>query len=241
MGGASPDTAYAESAYARLAARSWRTGAPICSCPIMPQTWTRRSLRRCSGGAFPSSPSRSSSRFRFLAGPCALAALWRSIAPHSSSAVESVREAAHVLQSGLGMLVFPEGTRSPDGRLLPFKKGPFHLAMEAGVPVVPITIVGSHEAWPKGRMSLHPGEVVVHFHAPIDPPSSRQGRPAGCGSRCHPQRTAGAIPRLRLRPNLPLADAHSSADLEGNFRGTLRAEIDTSPRTSFPSDLRTRC
>ncbi len=74
-----------------------------------------------------------------------------------------------MLQSGLGMLVFPEGTRSPIGKLLPFKKGPFHLAMEAGVPVVPITIAGSHEAWPKGEMSLHEGEVVVHFHPPIDP------------------------------------------------------------------------
>jgi 1-acyl-sn-glycerol-3-phosphate acyltransferase len=85
------------------------------------------------------------------------------------SAVESVANAAHVLQSGLGMLVFPEGTRSPSGRLLTFKKGPFQLAMEAGVPVVPITIVGSYEAWPKGSMALHAGEVVVHFHAPIDP------------------------------------------------------------------------
>jgi len=85
------------------------------------------------------------------------------------SAIEGVRAAVKVLQSGMGMLIFPEGTRSPDGKLLPFKKGPFHLAMEDGVPVVPITIVGSHEAWPKGKMSLHAGEVVVHFHAPVDP------------------------------------------------------------------------
>jgi 1-acyl-sn-glycerol-3-phosphate acyltransferase len=85
------------------------------------------------------------------------------------SAVGSVREAAAVLQSGLGMLAFPEGTRSGTGKLLPFKKGPFHVAMEAGVPVVPITITGSREAWPKGKMSLRKGEVVVTFHSPIDP------------------------------------------------------------------------
>jgi 1-acyl-sn-glycerol-3-phosphate acyltransferase len=85
------------------------------------------------------------------------------------AAMGSILAAVRVLHSGLGMLVFPEGTRSPDGKLLPFKKGPFHLAMAAGVPVVPITIVGSYEAWPKGRPSLHPGEIVVNFHPPIDP------------------------------------------------------------------------
>jgi 1-acyl-sn-glycerol-3-phosphate acyltransferase len=85
------------------------------------------------------------------------------------SAVQSVREAVRVLQSGLGMMIFPEGTRSPDGRLLPFKKGPFHLAMDAGVPVAPITISGTHEAWPKRSKRLRAGEVVVTFHQPLDP------------------------------------------------------------------------
>ena len=85
------------------------------------------------------------------------------------AAIESVRQAARTLQSGLGMMVFPEGTRSRDGRLLPFKKGPFHLAMEAGVPVVPITIVGTHDAWPKGGLVLRNGPIEIYFHAPIDP------------------------------------------------------------------------
>ncbi len=52
------------------------------------------------------------------------------------------------------MVIYPEGTRSPDGRLLPFKKGPFHLAMEAGVPVVPVTILGTAECWPKGSWAM---------------------------------------------------------------------------------------
>ena len=85
------------------------------------------------------------------------------------AAIDSIREAVSTLHSGLGLLVFPEGTRSRDGKLLPFKKGPFHLAMEAGVPIVPITIVGSHDAWPKGKLRLRSAELIVRFHAPIEP------------------------------------------------------------------------
>jgi 1-acyl-sn-glycerol-3-phosphate acyltransferase len=85
------------------------------------------------------------------------------------AAIDSVQDAVTVLRSGLGMMVFPEGTRSPDGRLLHFKKGPFHLAISAGVPVVPITVAGTYEAMPKGKMRMHAGEVVVTFHSPLDP------------------------------------------------------------------------
>ena len=85
------------------------------------------------------------------------------------AAIESVRAAAEVLRRGLNMVVFPEGTRSPDGRLLPFKKGPFHMAIEAGVPVVPVTILGTAECWPKGTWAMRPGKATVIFHPPIDP------------------------------------------------------------------------
>lgn len=85
------------------------------------------------------------------------------------SAVESVRQAVEVLKSGLSMMAYPEGTRSWDGKLLPFKKGPFHLAMDSGVPVVPVTIVGAHEVWPKGKFAVKPGLIRVIFHEPIDP------------------------------------------------------------------------
>jgi len=85
------------------------------------------------------------------------------------SAISSIQAATSVLHKGLHMVIYPEGTRSSDGRLLPFKKGPFHLAMDSGVPVVPVTILGSYESWPKGRMALHRGTVVVVFHPPIKP------------------------------------------------------------------------
>ncbi len=85
------------------------------------------------------------------------------------SAIESVKRAVDVLRSGLSMLVYPEGTRSRDGKLLPFKKGPFHMAMEAGVPVVPLTVVGAYEIWRKGEFAIHPGLATLVVHDPIDP------------------------------------------------------------------------
>jgi 1-acyl-sn-glycerol-3-phosphate acyltransferase len=85
------------------------------------------------------------------------------------AAIASVERAAEVMRRGLNMTIFPEGTRSYDGKLLPFKKGPFHLAMETGFPIVPMTIVNSHDVWPKGRFAIRPDTVTVVFHSPIDP------------------------------------------------------------------------
>jgi 1-acyl-sn-glycerol-3-phosphate acyltransferase len=62
-----------------------------------------------------------------------------------------------------------EGKRSFDGKLLPFKKGPFYLAVECGVPVIPMTIVGTHYAMPKTRFAIKPARVQVIFHDPIEP------------------------------------------------------------------------
>ena len=84
--------------------------------------------------------------------------------------IEAVRAAkAVVVEQGVNMTIYVEGKRSFDGKLLPFKKGPFYLAMECGVPVIPITILGTHCAMPKARFSIKPGRVKVIFHPPIDP------------------------------------------------------------------------
>jgi 1-acyl-sn-glycerol-3-phosphate acyltransferase len=83
--------------------------------------------------------------------------------------IAAVRDAVKVIQDGINMTIYVEGKRSFDGRLLPFKKGPFYLAEECQVPVVPITISGTEEVMPKARFSITPGTVTVRFHAPIDP------------------------------------------------------------------------
>ncbi len=87
------------------------------------------------------------------------------------AAIASVRDAAQVIRSGLDMTIFPEGTRSRDGRLLPFKKGPFYLAIESGCPVAPVTILGTYEILPKGRffMRHRAAHATLVFHDPIWP------------------------------------------------------------------------
>ena len=83
--------------------------------------------------------------------------------------IAAVREAAEVVRQGINMTIYVEGKRSFDGKLLPFKKGPFYLAVECGVPVVPVTIVGTHELMPKARFQISPGTVKIIFHDAISP------------------------------------------------------------------------
>lgn len=81
----------------------------------------------------------------------------------------SVRHALDVLRSGVSVVSFVEGTRSPDGRMLPFKKGPFYLAMEAGVPIVPVSIHGTEKMMRKGSLAIRRGDARIVFHEPIMP------------------------------------------------------------------------
>ena len=85
------------------------------------------------------------------------------------SAQESIAAARRVLAKGVHITTFVEGTRSKDGRLLPFKKGPFYLAMETGAPCIPVSIWGTETMMSKGSLRIRPGIAHITFHAPINP------------------------------------------------------------------------
>jgi 1-acyl-sn-glycerol-3-phosphate acyltransferase len=84
-----------------------------------------------------------------------------------ASARRSIDRAKDRIRQGHSVLLFPEGTRSRTGALLPFKKGGFHLALDAGVPIVPVAIRGSRETMPPGSLLLRPGTVHITIGAPI--------------------------------------------------------------------------
>jgi len=88
---------------------------------------------------------------------------------NKESAVESIALAKQVLDKGLHITTFVEGTRSKDGRLLPFKKGPFYLAAATGAPCIPVSIYGTETMMARGSFAIKPGTAHIVFHAPIDP------------------------------------------------------------------------
>lgn len=84
-------------------------------------------------------------------------------------AVRSLDEAGEQVRGGISIIVFPEGTRSDDCKVHPFKKGPFALAMKARVPVVPVAIEGSGKLMPKNSWQITPGPITVRVGKPITP------------------------------------------------------------------------
>jgi len=83
-------------------------------------------------------------------------------------AAASIDVAVKSMKEGVSFLIYPEGTRSPDGRLLPFRRGAFVLAIKAGVPVVPVACSGAHRVVAKNSYRIRPGEVLVRFCPAID-------------------------------------------------------------------------
>jgi len=84
------------------------------------------------------------------------------------SAIASLEKAIEAMRSGQSFLIYPEGTRSPDGRLQEFKKGAVVMAIKAGVPIVPIACSGAHRVMRKRSLEIHPGEILVEFLEPIE-------------------------------------------------------------------------
>jgi 1-acyl-sn-glycerol-3-phosphate acyltransferase len=82
--------------------------------------------------------------------------------------VEAMNEAAHKIREGMSVVIFPEGSRSQNGSLQPFKKGGFTLAIKSRVPIVPIAIDGSRTIMPKDRLKVSPGEIWIQLGSPID-------------------------------------------------------------------------
>ncbi len=87
---------------------------------------------------------------------------------HREKAIASLDAAARKIRAGTSVFLYPEGTRSDDGRVLPFKKGPFALALKSRVPVIPVTIEGSGTVMSKNSWDIKPGPVHVKIGKPID-------------------------------------------------------------------------
>jgi 1-acyl-sn-glycerol-3-phosphate acyltransferase len=76
-----------------------------------------------------------------------------------------------LVSEGLSLLIYAEGTRSPDGHVAHFKAGSFLLAIEAGLPIVPLAVIGTRRVMPKGRLRTEPANVRLVVHDPIQPPT----------------------------------------------------------------------
>jgi 1-acyl-sn-glycerol-3-phosphate acyltransferase len=88
---------------------------------------------------------------------------------NAASAKASVNTATQLLAKGLHITTFVEGARSRDGRMQPFKKGPFYLAMQSGTPCIPVSIYGTETMMAKGSFAIKPGTAHIIFHAPLYP------------------------------------------------------------------------
>ena len=88
---------------------------------------------------------------------------------NNAKAIASMAKLSDFVKSkNLSIWIWPEGTRSMDGKLIPFKKGFVHLALETGLPVVPVMLHGAHEVWPAKTMQFYPGNVEVEVLDPIE-------------------------------------------------------------------------
>jgi 1-acyl-sn-glycerol-3-phosphate acyltransferase len=115
--------------------------------------------------------------------------------------------ADRLIGQGLSLIVYPEGTRSRDGRVQRFKAGSFQIALQSGLPIVPLSIVGTSEVLRKGNLAAHPADVRLVLHAPIDTSTLAGTDPREFGERVRqiiaPTVEAGTNPERSERPERP--------------------------------------
>jgi 1-acyl-sn-glycerol-3-phosphate acyltransferase len=113
------------------------------------------------------------------------------------SAITSLEKATQSLKDGQSFLIYPEGTRSPDGRLQEFKKGTAVMAIKAGVPLVPVACSNAHRIMKKRSMKVYAGEILVEFLPPIDATQYPLEQRDTLNDRLHDELAAGLPPDQR--------------------------------------------
>jgi 1-acyl-sn-glycerol-3-phosphate acyltransferase len=113
------------------------------------------------------------------------------------AAIASVEKAAEAMRAGQSFLIYPEGTRSPDGRLQEFKKGAVVLAIKAGAPIVPVLCSGAHRVMAKRSLVIHRGEILVEFLESIDASQYSWEERDVLNQRVHDTMAAGLPPDQR--------------------------------------------
>ena len=116
---------------------------------------------------------------------------------NAEEALGSINLAVQRAKGGLSFLAFPEGTRSRDGRLQPFKHGAFRMAIQAGIPVVPVACAGAHRIMPRNSLRINPGEMVVRFCPPIDAAAYKPAERGELARRVHAAIAAALPPDQR--------------------------------------------
>jgi 1-acyl-sn-glycerol-3-phosphate acyltransferase len=113
------------------------------------------------------------------------------------AALASLDKAIESLKAGQSFLIYPEGTRSPDGRLQEFKKGAVVMAIKAGVPIVPMVCSGAHRVMAKRSLKINAGEILVEFLDPIDASAYSFAERDKLNNRVHDAMAAGLSPDQR--------------------------------------------
>jgi 1-acyl-sn-glycerol-3-phosphate acyltransferase len=113
------------------------------------------------------------------------------------SAIESIERATEALRNGQSFLIYPEGTRSPDGRLQEFKKGTAVMGIKSGMPIVPMACSGAHRVMEKRKLNIRPGHIVVEFLDPIDPTGYSLEEREALTREVHDRLAAGLPPDQR--------------------------------------------